>query len=112
MSKLDRITHDPNVMEGRACIRGMRVTVSLVLNLLASGMSNDEIIKSYPYLEPDDISQALEYAAQLANGSDHQDEQDYDWDTDKINEVCAEVDTSLDPVCAAMQWASLKKQDW
>ena len=99
-------------MGGRACIRGMRVTASLVLNLLASGMSNEEIIKSYPYLEPDDIRQVLEYAAQLANGSDQQDEDDGAWITEAINEVCAEVDTSLDPVFAAMQWASLRKQDW
>jgi uncharacterized protein (DUF433 family) len=67
----DRITFDPNVMGGRACIRGMRVTVSLVLNLVANGMSTDQIIEAYPYLEPDDIRQALQYAAWLAEETVH-----------------------------------------
>lgn len=62
----DRITFHPNVMGGRACIRGMRVTVSLILNLLANGMSGEEIIEAYPYLEPEDVHQALRYAAWLA----------------------------------------------
>ena len=66
MLGFDRITFDPNVMSGRACIRGMRVTVSLVLNLVASGMSTDEITEAYPYLEPEDVGQALQYAAWLA----------------------------------------------
>jgi len=66
MGELDRITFNPNVMGGRACIRGLRVTVSLVLNLVANGMSVDEIIDAYPYLEPEDIQQALQYAAWLA----------------------------------------------
>lgn len=69
MSELDRITHDPNVMAGRACIKGMRLTVSLVLNLIASGMSTDEIIEAYPYLEREDIQQSLRYAAWLADES-------------------------------------------
>ena len=63
MSGLDRITFAPNIMGGKACIRGMRVTVALILNLVASGMTSDEIIKAYPYLEPEDIRQALKYAA-------------------------------------------------
>ena len=62
----DRITFDPNVMGGRACIRGLRVTVSLIVNLVANGMGIDEIIEAYPYLEADDIRQALQYAAWLA----------------------------------------------
>ncbi len=66
MLGLDRITFDPNIMGGRACIRGMRITVSLVLNLVAGGMTVVEIIKAYPYLEPDDIRQSLLYAAWLA----------------------------------------------
>jgi uncharacterized protein (DUF433 family) len=66
MNELTRITFDPNIMGGRACIRGMRITVALVLNLFANGMSIQEIIEAYPYLEPDDISQALHYAAWLA----------------------------------------------
>jgi uncharacterized protein (DUF433 family) len=62
MFGFDRITHDPNMMGGRACIRGMRVTVSLILNLVANGMTIEEIIRAYPYLEPEDIRQALCYA--------------------------------------------------
>lgn len=66
MREFDRITFDPSVMGGRACIRGMRVTVSLVVNLVANGMTQDEILKAYPYLEPEDIRQALQYVAWLA----------------------------------------------
>jgi uncharacterized protein (DUF433 family) len=65
MLGFDRITFDPNVMGGRACIRGMRITVSLIVNLVANGMGLEEIIEAYPYLEPDDIRQALKYAAWL-----------------------------------------------
>jgi uncharacterized protein (DUF433 family) len=63
MNAFDRITVNPNVMQGKPCVRGMRVTVSLVVNLVASGMSTEEIIRSYPYLEPEDIAQCLTYAA-------------------------------------------------
>jgi uncharacterized protein (DUF433 family) len=63
MLQVDRITFDPQIMGGRACVRGMRVTVSLIVNLVASGMVPEEILKAYPYLEPEDIKQALEYAA-------------------------------------------------
>ena len=66
MLGFDRITFDPNIMGGRACIRGMRISVSLILNLVANGMSIDEIIDAYPYLEPEDVWQALRYAAWLA----------------------------------------------
>lgn len=71
MLGFDRVTFDPNIMGGRACIRGMRVTVSLVVNLVANGMSVDEIVEAYPYLEPEDISQALQYAAWLAEETVH-----------------------------------------
>jgi uncharacterized protein (DUF433 family) len=71
MTEFDRITFDVNVMGGRATIRGMRVTVSLIVNLVANGMSTDEIIEAYPYLEPEDISQALHYVAWLAEESVH-----------------------------------------
>ncbi|NJL29456.1 MAG: DUF433 domain-containing protein [Thermoanaerobaculia bacterium] len=63
---LDRITFDPNVMGGRACIRGLRLTVSLVLNLVADGMTSEEIVAAYPYLEAEDVQAALRYAAWLA----------------------------------------------
>jgi uncharacterized protein (DUF433 family) len=69
MNQFDRITFDPQIMGGRACIRGMRITVALILNLVANGMTTKEIINAYPYLETDDIQQALQYAAWLAEES-------------------------------------------
>jgi uncharacterized protein (DUF433 family) len=63
MVRLTRITLDPAVMGGKACIRGMRVTVGTVLGLLGAGRSREEILKAYPYLESEDIDQALTYAA-------------------------------------------------
>lgn len=63
MLELERISFNPTIMGGRACIRGMRVTVALLVNLVANGMTPDEIIEAYPYLEPEDIRQALHYAA-------------------------------------------------
>lgn len=63
MKTLSRITLDPAVMGGKACIRGLRVTVGTVVGLLASGRSPEEILAAYPYLEREDIGQALAYAA-------------------------------------------------
>ena len=63
MKPLDRITFNPEVMGGKPCIRGMRVTVGTVVGLMASGHTPEEILKAYPYLEIDDIYQALAYAA-------------------------------------------------
>jgi uncharacterized protein (DUF433 family) len=63
---LDRITFEPGKMGGQACIRGMRVTVGLVVSLVAEGLSWDDILRDYPYLEREDIRQALAYAAWLA----------------------------------------------
>ncbi|HUE97942.1 MAG TPA: DUF433 domain-containing protein [Anaerolineales bacterium] len=71
MTQFDRITFDPNIMGGRACIRGMRVTVSLILNLLSNGMTAKEIVKDYPYLEEEDVRQSLQYAAWLADENVH-----------------------------------------
>ncbi len=68
---LDRITYDPNIMGGRACIRGMRITVSQIVNLVANGMTISEVILDYPYLEEEDICQALRYAAQLTEEEVH-----------------------------------------
>ena len=62
----DRITFDPAMMGGRACIRGMRITVALIVNMVANGMTTAEILKEYPDLEAEDIRQALQYAAFLA----------------------------------------------
>ena len=60
---LDRITHNPLVMGGKPCIRGLRVTVGTVVGLVASGTTESEILRAYPYLEREDIPQALAYAA-------------------------------------------------
>ena len=63
MTPLRRITRDPAVMGGKPCIRGLRVTVGTVVGLLASGRTDDEILRAYPYLEAEDIREALAYAA-------------------------------------------------
>ncbi len=70
MVQIDRITFDPAVMGGKACIRGLRVTVSTILGLLAAGRSREEILKAYPYLEGQDIDQCLAYAAWRAEERD------------------------------------------
>jgi uncharacterized protein (DUF433 family) len=62
MEKLNRITVNPNICLGQPTIRGMRITVSFILKLLASNLSIKEIIEAYPELEPEDIQQALSYA--------------------------------------------------
>ena len=62
----DRITFDPEIMGGRACIRGMRMTVSNIVGQIAHGATVEEILADFPYLEREDIQQALEYAAWLA----------------------------------------------
>ena len=66
MGQLDRITRNPAVMGGKACIRGMRVTVSMIVGQIGAGHSIEELLASYPYLEREDILQALRYAAWVA----------------------------------------------
>jgi uncharacterized protein (DUF433 family) len=61
-----RITIDPKVCTGKPCIRGLRFPVARLLGLLAAGEARDQILKAYPYLEPEDIDEALRYAAYLA----------------------------------------------
>ena len=63
MKSFDRITIDPAVVGGKACIRGLRVTVGTVVGLLAAGRSHDEILNAYPFLEQQDIDQCLAYTA-------------------------------------------------
>lgn len=63
--RMDRITHDPRVMGGKPCIRGMRVTVGTLLGLLAAGRTEAEILSDYPYLESEDIRAALRYGTSL-----------------------------------------------
>jgi len=67
MGQFDRITQQPEVMGGKACIRGMRVTVGMVVEQIGAGHSVDEILTDFPYLERDDIMQALRYAAWRAD---------------------------------------------
>ncbi len=62
MKNLTRITFNPAVMGGKPCIRGMRVTVGTLIGLLASGKTREEILEAYPYLEDDDLREALAYA--------------------------------------------------
>ena len=66
MAWQDRITVDPQVCHGKACIKGTRVMVSVVLDNLAAGVSRDEILKSYPSLSGEDIEASIAYAAELA----------------------------------------------
>lgn len=70
MAQFDRITFDPQVMGGKPCIRGLRVTVGTIVGLIASGSTPQEILADYPYLEPEDISAALSYAAWRAEEID------------------------------------------
>ena len=67
MEQLTRITQDPGMMGGRACIRGMRVTVGMVVGQIGAGHSIDAMLADYPYLEREDILQALRYAAWRAD---------------------------------------------
>jgi uncharacterized protein (DUF433 family) len=67
MSQFDRITRQPDVMGGKACIRGIRVTVGMIVGQVGAGHSIDEILVDYPYLEREDIMQALRYAAWRAD---------------------------------------------
>ena len=66
MPALDRITRDPAVMGGRPCVRGMRVTVGMIVGQIGAGVTIDELLGAYPYLDREDILQALRYAAWLA----------------------------------------------
>jgi len=63
MLQLDRITMNPQVMGGKPCIRGLRVTAGMIVGLIAAGRTAEEILAAYPYLEREDIHQALQYAA-------------------------------------------------
>ncbi|MEM8830645.1 MAG: DUF433 domain-containing protein [Cyanobacteria bacterium P01_G01_bin.19] len=65
LKNLERITFNPRIMAGQACIRGMRIPVSLIVNLIANGKPFEEILSEYPDLELDDIKQSLQYAALL-----------------------------------------------
>ena len=70
MKRLERITFDPMVMGGKPCIRGMRVTVGTIVGLMATGKLKDEILHLYPYLEAEDVDEALAYAAWRAEEID------------------------------------------
>ena len=70
MEDLDRITHIPGLMGGKPTIRGLRVTVGMIVEEMANGTTPDELLAEFPYLEREDITQALRYAAWLAQGRD------------------------------------------
>jgi uncharacterized protein (DUF433 family) len=63
MEQLDRITRSPDVMGGKACVRGLRVTVGMIVGQIGAGQTIDEVLADYPYLDREDIMQALRYAA-------------------------------------------------
>ena len=67
MEHFDRITQNPQTMGGKACIRGMRVTVGMVVGQIGAGQSLNDILANYPYLEREDIMQSLQYAAWRAD---------------------------------------------
>jgi uncharacterized protein (DUF433 family) len=71
LPEFKRITFAPGVMGGQACIRGMRIPVSLIVNLVANGMSTDQIIAEYPEVEADDVKEALFYASWLTREELH-----------------------------------------
>jgi uncharacterized protein (DUF433 family) len=68
MGEFDRITQNPAVMGGKACIRGMRVTVGMIVGQIGAGVTIDQLLEDYPYLEREDILQAISYAGWLASG--------------------------------------------
>lgn len=68
MNWRDRISVDPNICHGKVCIKGTRIMVTVILDNLAGGVSEDEILRNYPTLHPEDIQAALGYAAELAHG--------------------------------------------
>lgn len=69
MVAFDRITFDNDILGGRACIRGMRISVALIMNQLANGLSVDQLLAEYPTLERDDVRAAMKYAAWLSGES-------------------------------------------
>ena len=71
MGKLDRITIDPKVCLGQPTVRGMRITISVILKMLAGGKSVEDVLKAYPELEVEDVHQAIEYAAWVVSDQTH-----------------------------------------
>lgn len=70
MEQLDRITHVPGLMGGKPTIRGMRVTVGMIVGQIGAGRTIESVLEDYPYLEREDVLQAIRYAAYLAQGRD------------------------------------------
>jgi len=71
MEKLDRITINPNVCLGQPTIRGMRITISVIFKMLAGGKTTQEVLKAYPEWEPEDVRQAMQYAAWIVSDQIH-----------------------------------------
>jgi uncharacterized protein (DUF433 family) len=70
-AEFDRITVDPKVLGGKPCIRGLRISVGMIVQMVAAGKSIEEIVDEYPYLEAEDVRQALAYSAHLAESEFH-----------------------------------------
>jgi len=70
MSQFERISHDINIMGGKACVKGTRVTVSMIIAQLGEGKTTDCLVSEYPYLSREDIAEALKYAAWLASANE------------------------------------------
>jgi uncharacterized protein (DUF433 family) len=70
MGDMSRINRDPTVMAGKPCIRNMRVTVAMIVGQIAEGATIDDLLQEFPYLEREDITQALRYAAYMASGQE------------------------------------------
>jgi uncharacterized protein (DUF433 family) len=70
MKQFDRITQKPDVMDGKACIRGTRVTAAMIVNQIGAGRSVEDVLRDYPYLEREDVFQALRFAAWPAEGQE------------------------------------------
>jgi uncharacterized protein (DUF433 family) len=71
MTEFPRITRNPNIMGGKPCIRGMRVTVGMITGQLSAGTSIEELLENFPYLERDDILEAIGYAGAIASSSEY-----------------------------------------
>jgi uncharacterized protein (DUF433 family) len=71
LADFDRITVDPEVLGGKACVRGLRISVGMIVQMVAAGKSTEQIIDEYPYLEAEDVRQALAYSAHLAESEYH-----------------------------------------
>ena len=105
MKDFDRITQDPAVMGGKPCIRGQRVTVGMILGQLAAGQTNDDIVADFPYLEREDVTQALRYAARRAE------ERGFQSDLDSVTLPCCDANNEWEAVLSIPSKIPLVQRD-